>query len=245
MKWLFKWVLRLVILLAVLVVLFFVFKDSVLRLVAEHQIRAQTGMEARIGKLSSGIFSPVVTVENFRLYNTAEFGGMPFLDIPELHLELDPVAFAQGKVRVTLMRFNLAELTVVKNEAGQTNIMTLLGRMPKEKHGKHLHIGSKDFEFEDIDVLNLSLGKARFIDLKHPEKNREVVVNMQNQIFKNVKEEGDIYGILIMIWLRSGGAFSISPTGLAKDYVHKKTAEAEDAAREMLDKAKSSSHQQP
>jgi hypothetical protein len=236
-KWLFKWALRLVILATVLVVLFFVFKDSVLRIVVERQIREQTGMEARIGKFSSGTFSPYVTIEKLKLYNTAEFGGTLFLDVPELHLEVDPIALAQGELRVTLLRLNLAELDVVKNELGQTNIITFLAKAPKHRKGAHIRIRGKDFAFDTIEVLNLSLGKARFLDLKNPQKNHDAVVNMENQVFKNVKEEGDLYGILIMIWLRSGGAFAISPTGLAKDYLHKKTAEAEDTAREMLNQA--------
>jgi uncharacterized protein involved in outer membrane biogenesis len=233
MKWLFKWALRLVILLVTLVILFFVFKDSVLRRIVEHQIRDQTGMEARIGKFTSGTFSPVVTIENLKLYNTAEFGGTLFLDVPELHLELDPLAFAQGKVRVSLLRLNLAELDVVKNELGQTNITTFIGKAPKKEKQLHLRIRGRDFEFDSIEVLNLSLGKARFLDLASPQKNHDVVVNMQNQIFKNVKEEGDLYGILIMIWLRSGGAFSISPTSTAREFIHKK---AESAVRQAVDK---------
>jgi len=74
MKWLFKWVLRIVVLAVVAVVLLLVFKDTILRMVAEHQIRSETGMDVKIGRFSSGLFSPVVTIENFKLYNTPEFG---------------------------------------------------------------------------------------------------------------------------------------------------------------------------
>src|SRR5436190_15643506 len=98
MKWLLKWMLRLGLLVAVVIVLLFIFKDSILRTAAEQRIRAQTGMEAKIGKFSGSFFSPVVTIENFKLFNTPEFGGGPFVNIPELHLECDPVALAQGKL---------------------------------------------------------------------------------------------------------------------------------------------------
>ena len=88
MKWLFKWAVRLVLLVVVGVILLLVFRDSLWRAVTEHRIRAQTGMDVSIGRFSSGLFSPVVTIENLKLYNTAEFGGTLFLDVPELHLEL-------------------------------------------------------------------------------------------------------------------------------------------------------------
>jgi len=206
MKRIFKWLLRLVLVLVALAVLLFVFKDSILRAVVEQRIRSRTGMDVKIGKFSSGVFSPVVTLENLKLYNTAEFGGTPFLDVPELHLEFDPAALARHKLHVTLMRLNLAELDVVRNEAGQTNMAGILNRIqaPTSKEGGPSKL-LKDFEFTGIDVLNLTVGKARYIDLKEARNNREVRVNLQNQIFRNVKSDADAYGILFMIWLRSGG----------------------------------------
>jgi hypothetical protein len=223
MKWFFKWAIRIVVLCIVAAVLLLVFKDSILRLVAEHQIRAETGMEVKIGRFSSGLFSPVVTIENLKLYNTPEFGGTEFLIIPELHIELDRDALAQQKVRVKLMRFNLAELDVVKNQAGETNLITMLAKMPKGKIAPHgIHVGGKKFEFESIDVLNLSLGRTRFIDLKNHNNDREVAINMDNQVFNNVKTEGDLYGIMLLIWLRSGGASFIKPSDLTNDLLNRK-----------------------
>ena len=211
-KWLIQWLLRLLFLVVVLVVLALVFKDSFFRVVAENRFRAQTGLEVKIGKFSSSLFAPVVTIENLKLYNTAEFGGTPFLDIAELHLECDAAAFAQHKLRIKLARLNLTELDVVKNEAGQTNLFSLKTQLEgggARKNGVSAMLGG--FAFEGIEVLNLSLGRVKFIDLKDAKKNREVRVDLQNQIFKNVKAEADLYGILFLIWLRSGGAISLSP----------------------------------
>jgi hypothetical protein len=222
-KRLFKWLLRLIFVVVVLVILVFAFKDSLLRIAAEHRLRAQTGMDVKIGKFSSGIFSPVVTIENLKIYNTAEFGGTPFLNIPELHIELDSLALAQRKLRVTLVRLNLAELDIVKNEAGQTNIFRIKNKVEgggSKKNGLQAALG--DFQFDGIDVLNLSLGKAKFIDLKDAKNNREIRVDLQNQIFKNVKSDADVYGILFLVWLRSGGNFSIAPVDLGKDFIGRK-----------------------
>lgn len=239
-RWLFKWTFRLAIILVVLVVLLIAFKDPIWTAIAEHRIRAETGMEARIGKLSTGIFSPVVTIEQLKLYNTAEFGGTLFLDIPELHVEVDSLAFAQRKLRMKLVRLNLAEINIVRNEAGATNILVLAGMdksksEPKKNDRVQKLLG--DLEFDGIDVLNLSLGKAKFIDLADAKNNRDVGINMQNQLFRNVKSEADAYGILFMIWLRSGGKLTISPNNLAKDYFEQKVSGIEAEAREKLLKA--------
>ena len=235
MRWLIKWLLRLILLVVVLVVLLLVFKDSMLRVVAENRIRRQTGMEVKIGKFSSGIFSPVVTIENLKLYNTAEFGGTLFLDIPELHLELDPLALAQRKLRITLARLNLAELDVVKNEAGQTNISGIKNKLDagsSKTNGFQGFLGN--LKFDGIEVLNLSLGKAEFIDLKDSKNNRELHLDLQNQIFKNVKSDADVYGILFMVWLRSGGKFSLAPVDPGKDDNGRKLDKIETTVREAV-----------
>lgn len=223
MKWLFKWAFRVIALLVIAVILVLVFKDTVFRMIAEHQIHAETGMDVKIGRFSSGIFSPVVTIENLKLYNTPEFGGTEFLIVPELHLELDAEALAQQKLRIKLMRFNLAELAVVKNQAGETNIVSMLNKMPKGKLAPNgVRVGGQKFDFEGIDVLNLSLGRMRFIDLKNRGNDRDVTVNIDNQVFNNVKTEGDVYGMLFLIWLRSGGASVIKPGDIANDLLNRK-----------------------
>lgn len=215
-KGLFKWFLRLAILVVVLVAVLYFAKDPILRIVAEKRIRNQTGMEAQIGKFSSGRIgtSTYVTLENLRLYNTAEFGGTPFLDIPELHLEFDTLAFAQSRLHIKLARFDLAELTIVRNAAGQTNIFAMQKLLARSNGGQTTING---LDFQGIDLLTLSLGRARLIDLQDAKNNREIRVDLQKQIFNNVKSETDVYGILFMIWLRSGGNFSLTPGNLSKD----------------------------
>src|ERR1039458_4602758 len=86
MKFIFKWLLRLFILAVVLAVIFFLSLDSILRVMVQHNIRAQTGMEAEIGKFHLGLTEPVVEIKNLQLFNSAEFGGTPFLNIPEIHV---------------------------------------------------------------------------------------------------------------------------------------------------------------
>jgi hypothetical protein len=236
-KWLFKWIFRLAILIVVLVVLLIAFKDSIWTALAEHRIRSETGLEARIGKLSTGILSPVVTIEDLKLYNTAEFGGTLFLEVPELHIEVDSLAFAQRKLKMKLVRFNLATINIVRNEAGLTNILVLVESEKKQREKKKKDSVQRllgDLEFDGIDVLNLSLGKATFTDLGNPKNNTEIAVNMENQLFRNVKSEGDAYGILFMIWLRSGGKLSISPNNLAREYFEQKVNEIESNVRQRV-----------
>ena len=229
MKWLFKWALRIVVLAVAAVVLLLVFKDSILRAIAEHQIRAATGMDVKIGRISSGLLSPVVNIENLTLYNTPEFGGTEFLVVPELHVEFDPEALANEKFRIKLLRAKVAELDVVRNLAGKTNILTMFSKMPKDKTGSHgIHIGRKKFQFESIDVLNLSLTRARFIDLNNRAHDRVSLVNLDNQVFPNVRSEADFKVIAAVLWMNSGGASFLDPRAFVGDLFKTKPAHPPD-----------------
>ena len=177
MKWLFKWLFRLFLLAVVLIVILLLSLNSILRVYIEHRIRAQTGMDAEIGRFSLGLAEPTVTIQNFKLYNPPDFGGTPFLDIREIHVEYDRAALARHELHLTLVRFNLGELDIVKNEAGRTNIFSLGVPLPSKKSG-----GGKSaadfkqqtgFEFKSIDVLNVSVGTVKFIDLKDQRNNRD------------------------------------------------------------------------
>jgi hypothetical protein len=211
-KWIFKWAFRLFLLAVVLVVIFFLSLDSMLRLIVEHNIRAQTGMDAEIGRFHLGLSEPVVEIEDFKLYNTPDFGGTPFLSIPEIHVEYDRTALAEGKVHVTLMRFNLGELDIVKNEAGKTNVFELGAGLP----AKNTPAANRQLiefkrrtglDFQQIDVLNVSVGKFKYIDLKDQKNNREQNIGLENVPVRNVKSMANLAGLAFAVALRSDNFF--------------------------------------
>jgi len=197
-----KWLFILICVVIALIVGLLLSKDAIAKAAVEHQIRAQTGMDVKIGSFSLGLLSPVVRIENLKLYNTPEFGGTPFLDVRELYVEFDRVALAERKLHIRFLRLNLAELTVVRNDQGRTNIISP-SRLRLPSLGKRN--GAEQIEFTGVDAANLSLGKARFIDLNKPRNNREFKANLENQVFHNVNTAGDLYGVFILLWLRSGG----------------------------------------
>jgi len=211
MKWIFKWLFRLFLLAVVLAVMLLLSFNSILRVYVEHHIRAQTGMDAEIGRFSLSLTEPTVTIRNLKLYNPPDFGGTPFLDIPEIHIEYDRAALAQRELHLTLLRFNLGELDIVKNEAGRTNIFSLGAAWPAKKSGggKSAEEFKKQtgFEFKSIDVLNVSVGTMKFIDLKDPAGNRTQKIGLDNCVLKNVQSEADLAGLAVLVALRGGNFF--------------------------------------
>lgn len=215
MKRIVKWALGLALILAALILLGWIFKDPVLRMVAERRIRSQTGMEARIGKLTCGFLAPRVTIQDFKLFNTEAFGRTLFLDIPELSIELDRAALARHELHVSVLQLNLKEVDLVRNAAGQTNVFGILN---KSRTGASGEGGSssqflRKYPFTGIDVLNLTLGKVRFVDLEDAANNREMNLNVDHQVFKNVKSAPDVSGIVLLLWLRSRGGLPRIPGG--------------------------------
>lgn len=211
MKSIFKWLFRLFLLAVVLVVIFLLSLDTIIRVVMQNRIRAQTGMEAQIGKFTLGLLEPVITIKDFKLFNPPSFGGTPFLDIKEIHVEYDRAAFTKNELHVTLVRFDLAELDIVKNEAGQTNIFSIAALPSVKKSGgkDKSFTAQTGLEFAGIDVLNVSIGKARFIDLKDPQNNREQVIGIENCVTPNVKSPADLAPLIAIIVLRSDGFFNL------------------------------------
>jgi uncharacterized protein involved in outer membrane biogenesis len=210
MKFLFKWGRRIFLLLVVLVVLVVVFKNTILKVLIQQRLHTQTGMEARIGSLEVGLISPVIHIENFKLYNTADFGGSVFVSLPEIHAEYDPRALASRRLHFKLLRFNLAEFNLVRNEAGRTNIMELQKRSQPDGGGNQaLKAFKQRFDFDGIDTLNLSLGRVRFADLKTPANSWALNLGLQNRVLKNVKSEADLRRGLLWALLRDDVAESV------------------------------------
>ena len=193
MKTLFRWAFRCLILLVVLAVAGILLLDTIAREVVEARIKSETGLDAKVGKVRVGIFSPEITVENLVLYNRADFGGSPLIDLPEFHVEYDRQALLARRLHCRLVRFNLAQLNVVEDKNGRTN----LDALRKQSH-------PPDFEFAGIDTLNLTLGKISFMRMKQPGQTDELKLDIRNQVLTNIKSAQDFSGVLMVVLLRNG-----------------------------------------
>jgi uncharacterized protein involved in outer membrane biogenesis len=206
MRRLIRWAIYLFILLVVLAVAGVLLLDTIVKEVVESRLRASTGMDVRIGKIEVGLLSPTITIENFKLYNTAEFGGSLFLDMPELHLEYDRMAARSGHLHFKLVRLDLAEIALVQNKNGRLNVQAM------EKKGREASGGEKspvtvNVKFTGIDTLNLTLGKFRLSNLASG-REEEIDFGIKDQLSHNVKSEADLQGLSFLLATRAGMASS-------------------------------------
>ncbi|HZM03889.1 MAG TPA: hypothetical protein VFC44_12830 [Candidatus Saccharimonadales bacterium] len=223
MRRLIRWAVYLVIIVIALFAAAILLLDRVVKEVMISRIHQGTGMETEIGDVEVGLLSPTITIKNFRLYNTPEFGGSIFLDMPELHLEYDPYRFRARELHLKLVRLNLAELSLIQDKKGRVNLQQLEKKSAVEG-GPVRKSSSQKLTFTGIDTLNLSLGKFRMSNLAtHHEQ--EITFGVKNQIFRDVKSEADLTGLSLLMAMK-GGALStgtnsgIDLTALLKSLTH-------------------------
>jgi hypothetical protein len=212
MKFIFKWLFRLFMLAVVLVVICLLSYNSILRVLIEHNIRKQTGMEAEIGSFHLALTEPTIEIQNLKIYNPPSFGGTLFLDIPEIHVEYDRAALAKKAIHVTLLRFDLGELDIVKNETGKTNIFSLGVNVPAKQTGsnpaKINFAKGTGYDFKGIDVLTVSIGTAKYVDLKDQRNNRTQKIDIEDCPLRNVKSQNDLISLMVFEELKSNYFFS-------------------------------------
>jgi uncharacterized protein involved in outer membrane biogenesis len=197
-RWLIRIALALFIMCIVAIVAGILLLDTVVREVLTSRMRAATGMEVKISSVHVGLLSPTITIEGFKLYNTAAFGGSLCLDMPELHMEYDPVAIRSGTIHLPLVRLNLAQIDLVEDKQGRSNF----DGIEKQNKQSKPHSNSIDqIKFSGIDTLNLSLGKFHQSNLRSGQE-EEVDFGVTNQILHNVKSEADLTGVAVLMAMR-------------------------------------------
>lgn len=198
-----RWLFRSLILAIVLATALFLLKDTLLREWLIFRIRTVTGLETRLQSVRSAWLAGSVTLSHLEIFNSADFGGGRLLAVPDLHLELDAHRFWQREWRLRLARLHLAELNVVRNAAGATNLFAL--RRAVETRATPIDavvIAPPGFEFTGIETLNLSLGTLRLIRLGPTNQVREIHLGVTNEILHNVRSEEDLTPLILRVMFR-------------------------------------------
>lgn len=207
MKFVLKWAFRLFLLLLVLLAVLALSFDAIVTSVAEGKLRKQTGLEVRLDKLELRPWSGRARVEKLVLYNPADFGGGPLVDIAELHVEYDPALANERKLHLNVLRFNLAELHIIVNKDGQSNLDGVRRTVEAIRRGQKVVRTNTPMEFTGIDMLNLTLGKGTWTDLRNSGTPREFNLGVRNEVLQDMKDSKEVIAKLTPILVRAGLAF--------------------------------------
>ncbi len=207
MKFLLKWAFRLLLLLLVLLAILALSFDAVVTSIAEGRLRKQTGLEVRLEKLEFRPWSGRARVEKLTLYNPAEFGGGPLVNVAELLVEYDPALARERKLHLNVLRFNLAELHIVVDKNGQSNLDGVRKAVEEIRRGQRVVRTNTPMEFVGLDMLNLTLGKGTWTDLRQSGTPRGFDLGIRNEVGQDVKDSKELVAKLTPILVRAGLAF--------------------------------------
>jgi len=213
MRFIVRWLFRLLLLAIVLAIGLILAKDILARELIASRLRAATGLETRLDRCDLGLLAPTLTLEHLRFYNPPAFGGAPFLDIAELHLEYDRAALGEGRLHLTLLRLDVAELIQVDGPDGGSNLQDIIAALSSRPPG-----GSR-LQFAGIDTLNLSFGTFKLHALATPERAQAVDLKIHNAIFTNLRTSNDFQPVVALLDRRfrlAGVSPSFLPPGLAR-----------------------------
>jgi hypothetical protein len=209
-KFIVRWLFRLLLLGLVLFLGTLLLKDTLLKEWAEARLRRRTGLEVQIGRLEVNLLSPTITVEDLKIFNPPEFGGAPFVDIPDGHLEYDKGALGLGGLHLRLVRLRIAELSVVRNRQGASNLQAIQQLL----RARAAPQGSA-WTFEGIDTLNLSFDQIRAYELGSPTPARVYNLGLRNEILTNLRTAQELERALQALLARWGLGSFLAPASPA------------------------------
>ena len=195
----------------VLVVVFVLCFDWIARQAMQRALGGLTGSEVRIGKVEYGMNRGTLRISGLVIANPPGFGSTPLLDLPELYLESDPSSAATDTVRLKKARIDLAEISIVIDAQGRTNVHSL-GRILEEFQKQQEEKGPRTVaRFGGVDELTVSLGKITSIDLRPPARTNTVVLGLRDEKLRNVRSLADLTPLLFKLVL--GGALNAFAPG--------------------------------
>jgi len=203
-KRLVRWALYLFILLVVLIVAAILSMDAIVKQIVQSRFRSATGMDATIGKMDIGLLTPTIAIEDFKIYNPPGFGGSLFLSLPEIYVDYDRDALRARKLHLNLVRLNLAEMDIVEDKNGRTNIQSI-GEKSRAAAAAAVKKSSA-LTFAGLDTLNVTLQKLRLWSLDSPAQVREESFGISNEVFTNLVTGEDFRRMAVMLAARSSAS---------------------------------------
>jgi hypothetical protein len=194
LRWIVRVTVTLIFICVLLAVTLVLLKDVLAKSLTERNLRAGTGMDAQIARMEIGLATPTMNMEGLKIYNPVNFGGGTMIDLPEMRMEYDIDAAGKGKIRLKTLRMHLAELHIVKDKNGVSNL-DLLEKHSKERTRSSKEKGtSRDGNFDGIDTLYLTIDRLKITDLGDARKNQVLDIGMKDVVMQNMKTDEDIKG---------------------------------------------------
>ena len=128
MKLLFKLIKWLLVLILLLGVALYYARNTVARFAVGVAAKHLTGFPMQVGSVDLGLFNGTLEVRDLTISNPPEFHGGTFLIMPRLRVDYHTLSVLRRAPHIRELVVNIAEITLVKNEKGETNATVLQDR---------------------------------------------------------------------------------------------------------------------
>ncbi len=96
--------------------------DSILTYTVRLSLERTLGVGVRLDRMELGLRDGSYRIRNLVLSNPPGFGPGPMLYLPELYVRADLAAATSNIFRLSEVRLHLAELQVIRDQNGRTNV---------------------------------------------------------------------------------------------------------------------------
>jgi len=183
-----KLLVKILLVLVVLVAILFLARNFIARESVEIGAKKMTGFPLTIGSLSFGLLSSKIDAHDLKLMNPAEFPDKTFVDMPQLYIDYRLGSILGGAPHVNDMIINIKQLTVVKNNKGETNARKLKDVVSTGKSS------SKYF----VDKLQVHVGTVSIKDYSRPKMSeRDTRLNI-DATYRNISDSTDITRLVLL-----------------------------------------------
>ena len=133
-------------------------------------------------------------IQNLVIENPPSYGGGRFLHLPELYVSYDRAAAATNALHLLEVRLDLAEIQVVVDAQGRTNIAELQAAVAKLDSPVQRERATST-RFTGIDTLVVTLGTVAFKDLRPPGSSKVFTAGLRGETLHNIHNWVDLLPI--------------------------------------------------
>ena len=178
---------------------------------------AVIGAPLKVGGFSLGILSQKVRIKNMKLYNPKGFPqDEPLIDIPEISVDADLMAFTKGKIHVPYIVVSVKQMTIIKDKEGKLNVDSLKVVEQQKEASKKAGKKPKDMAIA-IDYMRLNVGEVVMKDYQKsdPPAISAFQVGLKNKEFKNITSVAQLSTLIMFECMGPTGLKSAGLYGAA------------------------------
>ena len=155
-----------------LVLVVLIGRNIIIKTSVSPMVRSLTGFDASVGGVSVGVFSSKIAIQGLKMTNPSDFAEKRMLDAPEIYVEYKLPSMLSRTREFPKIRLKIAEVVVVKNEKGESNVARIMAVKPKSEGG-----GGSSSAGNHFGELDLSLGSVIMIDYSRMNGGRPLTID--------------------------------------------------------------------